>query len=219
MSLLLGIAASAALLSAPEPAAAQAPVPLAELHSVLSHTDYPDDAIRKGEQGTVEFRLNVGVDGRVTGCTVVNSSGSAILDETTCRIMRERPTFRPAIGAGGKPVPGSLESRVSWRLPEDSGETIMLPPVVGAALSAWLDCSEDEAARLKAAGLSPEAIADQALARCTERQADARAKTAEAQLEDVDPDRGIAAIRTHFREQLLSSASARDAGQKASQRD
>lgn len=219
MSLLLGIAASAALLSSTAPAAAQAPVPVAELHTLLQDTDYPDEAIRRGEQGTVEFRLDVGVDGRVTGCTIVSSSGSAILDGTTCRIMSERLTFRPATGAGGKPVPGSFESRVSWRLPEGPGEKITLPPSVIAALSAWLDCTEDEAARLQAATLSAEAIADQALARCTQQEAGARAKMMEAKLPDVDPSRSIAVTRAHLREQLLSLALERQAGQKAAKRD
>ncbi|MBA3525824.1 MAG: TonB family protein [Sphingomonas sp.] len=53
-------------------------------------------ALARREQGRVEFRLDVGENGRVTGCTITRSSGSRWLDSTTCRILRSRARYTPA---------------------------------------------------------------------------------------------------------------------------
>ena len=78
--------------------------------------DYPGAARRAEEQGTVQVRFTVGADGRVSGCTVVGSSGSSSLDSTTCRIFERRFRYSPARDAGGNPVPQTMTQSVSWRL-------------------------------------------------------------------------------------------------------
>jgi TonB family protein len=85
--------------------------------SMLSDMDYPAAAIRAGEEGTSGFRVDVGADGRVTGCTITESSGSATLDETTCRIVSARMVFHPARDAQGRAVPDTFSSRIAWRIP------------------------------------------------------------------------------------------------------
>ncbi len=80
--------------------------------------DYPVEALRRDEQGTVEFELDVGKDGRVRRCTVTASSGSALLDSTTCRLAAERARFEPRTGADGRPAAARYVSRLTWRIPE-----------------------------------------------------------------------------------------------------
>src|SRR4051812_11480989 len=76
----------------------------ADLAGILSDADYPPEAIRKGEQGTVGFRLVVDRRGEVASCEITASSGSAVLDNTTCVIMTSRLHFTPAADAKGRPV-------------------------------------------------------------------------------------------------------------------
>ena len=97
-----------------EPAKARA-----NLASYVSNEDYPDSAIRNEEQGTTGFRLDVGPDGRVSNCTVTSSSGSAALDNATCRLMRSRARFTPATNSSGAKVSDSVSGRIRWVLPAD----------------------------------------------------------------------------------------------------
>ena len=110
-SLLLLVAATAAGLSQEPP-----PAP-AGLSSYFSNDDYPAEALRRREQGTVSFRIAISETGRVSDCQILGSSGSVSLDEATCGIARERLRFRPASDAAGDPVSDTKDFRVVWRLP------------------------------------------------------------------------------------------------------
>ena len=71
-----------------KPALFDRPVkPKADVVAMFSTDDYPLDALRKSEAGTVAVALKIGADGRVTDCVVTGSSGSASLDAQTCRIL------------------------------------------------------------------------------------------------------------------------------------
>lgn len=83
----------------------------------VTNDDYPSKALRAEEQGLVAFRLDVDALGFVTGCTVLISSGSEVLDETTCRLLPRRARFNPALDAEGKPVPGNWQSGITWAIP------------------------------------------------------------------------------------------------------
>lgn len=85
----------------------------------ISDSDYPPAAIRAQEQGRVAFRLGIGADGRVTTCTITASSGSATLDDTTCRILQNRARFVPARDARGVPVEDSVTGALNWILPPE----------------------------------------------------------------------------------------------------
>jgi periplasmic protein TonB len=80
--------------------------------------DYPPAAQRNEEQGTTGFALEVGPDGRVTSCRVTASSGSASLDEATCRLVSKRARFTPGKDAAGNALGGSYSNRIRWKLPE-----------------------------------------------------------------------------------------------------
>lgn len=107
-------------------AAAEAPrivapaQPRTDPQSLISGKDYPASALRKGEQGTVRYLLQIGADGRVRGCRVIRSSGSSSLDSAACRVMTERGRFRPAIDSTGSPAASEEVQAVAWSLPAEA---------------------------------------------------------------------------------------------------
>ena len=89
----------------------------ANLRTLFSADDYPAEAMRNGEQGTVQAELTIDTRGRVKACNIVRSSGYASLDEATCSIMRRRARFRPLHDANGKAVEDHVRTPpVVWRL-------------------------------------------------------------------------------------------------------
>jgi TonB family protein len=97
--------------------AASSVSPKGDVSRWINIDDYPSGALREGREGTVGFRLSVGNDGRVFGCTITKSSGHADLDEATCNGVTKRARFDPAKDTSGARVAGSYQSRVSWKLP------------------------------------------------------------------------------------------------------
>jgi protein TonB len=87
--------------------------------SMFSDDDYPAAALRAEEQGTTRFRIEINSIGRITSCTITQSSGSTSLDQATCRIVRNRTSFRPARDSRGRPVADRRDGEVTWRLPEE----------------------------------------------------------------------------------------------------
>lgn len=157
-ALLLGLASPAAAAAEPQtPTRA-----VANLSTYVTDADYPAEAIRNRQQGIVTFRLQVGSDGRVTGCSILSSSGSSALDAATCRIMRARPRFEPARDAGGRPVPDEITSRIAWRLPTQAE----MPPRLKAAFSLWTSCVMGEASKLAPGDLPAGEVARRSFPPC-----------------------------------------------------
>lgn len=119
----------------PMPPPGSRPQPISR-QSWITSDDYPAAAMRNEEEGSVTVRLDVTPAGRVGGCTILSSSGSASLDSATCRIFRSRARYHPARTAGGEPAAGTVIERVRWELPEDG--TLPLEPAY-AALAVSLD--------------------------------------------------------------------------------
>jgi TonB family protein len=99
-----------------DPAAVATPARPINVGTWLTSNDYPDEAMLVGQAGETNYRLTVGPDGKPTGCTVLVRSGSPSLDDRTCRIMKARGRFTPAIGLDGKPVPGIYSAAVIWSI-------------------------------------------------------------------------------------------------------
>lgn len=91
--------------------------PRGSLASLVSPDDYPAVALREGRSGTTSFSMTIGPDGRATDCRISQSSGSADLDNATCRIMRVRARFNPATDGAGEPISGTYSNRIRWALP------------------------------------------------------------------------------------------------------
>lgn len=79
--------------------------------------DYPTGALAAGTQGRVSMRITVTADGRAGDCAVVQSSGSAAIDEGSCRVARRRARFRPARDAAGRRVAIPVIYTVTWVIP------------------------------------------------------------------------------------------------------
>jgi protein TonB len=107
--------------AAPAPSAAP-PAPTAWPFRRFSDDDYPAAALRGQQQGRVVYRVEIGPDGRVSGCEIRRSSGSAALDAATCRIVRSRARFTPARDSAGRPVADHREGDVLWRLRREEEE-------------------------------------------------------------------------------------------------
>jgi protein TonB len=81
--------------------------------------DYPTRDIRARHTGTVRFRLAIDASGRVSDCTIVQSSGYAGLDDATCRNVTRRARFDPATDSAGERVSGSYAGTIRWVIPRD----------------------------------------------------------------------------------------------------
>lgn len=84
----------------------------------ISADDYPPSAARAGEHGRVTMAWTINPQGRVENCHVTASSGSDILDVTSCRLVTQRARYRPATDASGNPVESSASRSINWTLPE-----------------------------------------------------------------------------------------------------
>lgn len=80
----------------------------------IRDSDYPRGAGEAGVGGTVGVRFVVEPDGRVSGCDVTRSSGSAVLDDTTCRLIVERFRYDPSRDPEGRPVRATIVQNHSW---------------------------------------------------------------------------------------------------------
>ena len=72
--------------------------------------------MREEREGTTGFRVTIGSDGRVTGCTVTSSSGHSDLDAETCKLISRRARFKPALDRDGNPTTDSYSNRITWRI-------------------------------------------------------------------------------------------------------
>jgi TonB family protein len=98
--------------------AARPPKPLVSPVKWFSSVEYPSSALRAERQGSVSFRLSIGIDGKVGQCAVITSSGSSDLDEATCNALVRKARFTPAQAENGAPVAGFYEGKMTWTLPK-----------------------------------------------------------------------------------------------------
>lgn len=79
-------------------------------------SDYPPEALKQHVQGITDFRLHINASGRVDKCDVERSSGSAALDQATCRVIMRRSRFRPAVDNAGSPMDSIYTGMIHWVL-------------------------------------------------------------------------------------------------------
>lgn len=89
----------------------------ANLPALFSTDDYPAAALRAEQQGTAAFAVAIDRTGRVTACSITQSSGSESLDWATCSIVQRRARFSPARDVGGQAVEDRAQGRIRWMLP------------------------------------------------------------------------------------------------------
>jgi protein TonB len=84
---------------------------------LFSTDDYPKKAAKVGMEGRVIARLIVSTRGTVRKCEILESSGWAILDKQTCKILKKRARFSPARNQQGKPIEDIFTTPpIMWRL-------------------------------------------------------------------------------------------------------
>jgi TonB family protein len=91
------------------------PVRAASSGAWLRSTDYPSEALITGQNGVVQFRLDVEADGRIAGCHVLARTSPDVFADTTCRAISRRAKLEPALDAAGKPVRSYYVRRVRWQ--------------------------------------------------------------------------------------------------------
>lgn len=95
-----------------------APRPRNDPSTWITTADYPSGPLRREQEGTARFRLEIAASGKVENCTITRSSGVEQLDQATCRLASRRARFDPARDAADKPVTGSYDGSVRWVIPD-----------------------------------------------------------------------------------------------------
>jgi len=98
-----------------DPIAAQ---PRGNPGSWITDRDYRSSWIRRGMSGQASFQLQISASGRVTGCSIIGSTGHSELDQATCSLIQRRARFEPARDNRGAVTAGTFLSSVNWRIPE-----------------------------------------------------------------------------------------------------
>jgi protein TonB len=82
----------------------------------FSGNDYLAAAVAAHHSGTVDISFTIGVNGRVSGCSVVRSSGYADLDLATCPLLERRARFKPAVDDENRLKATIGTMSVPWRM-------------------------------------------------------------------------------------------------------
>ncbi len=82
---------------------------------------YPQKSRAAGEEGTVEYRVDVNADGELRSCEIIKSSGYSRLDQATCELMIQHVKFTPDVNADGRPLESIIQGEIVWQLPESEG--------------------------------------------------------------------------------------------------
>jgi TonB family protein len=92
---------------------------------------YPSESARLNEEGTVQLKFSVGVDGRVIDSAVEKSSGFRRLDEAA-RQSLSKCTFKPGT-KDGVAVESWASLKYTWKLN-------VFTPCVGSDIAKWKSC-------------------------------------------------------------------------------
>lgn len=95
-----------------------APIPRNGPQGWITNNDYPGSDLRRGNEGTAQYRVVVGSDGRVSRCEIIVSTGHPGLDDATCRHIERRARFDPAKNGEAKPGVGNYTGSVTWQIPQ-----------------------------------------------------------------------------------------------------
>lgn len=104
-----------------------------QVHGHLSPGDVPDGVLPPGGSGGVTVRYVVGIDGRVSGCTVTAPSGVPQIDRVPCPLIARRFRFRPARDTQGRAVAETIVETHTWFEPErrDAARSSRVPTLPG----------------------------------------------------------------------------------------
>jgi Gram-negative bacterial TonB protein C-terminal len=78
-------------------------------------SDYPLKMLDEGQPSIVEFRLDVGIDGKPTGCHIQLTTRPKEFDSAVCNALMRRARFLPALDTDGQPLPSYWQSTVRFQ--------------------------------------------------------------------------------------------------------
>lgn len=87
--------------------------------------NYPEDALRDEDEGSVITWLLVGTDGKAERCGIQSSSGSETLDSHTCSLLISTARFEPARDENGEPIRSIVTQSLTWELDDESDPAIV----------------------------------------------------------------------------------------------
>lgn len=91
------------------------PQPFGDPRHWITDDDYPVGARGFRFRGETAFRLIIDSEGRVADCVVTKSSGSRLLDQTTCTILLRRARFTAPRDSLGRPMPSAWDGIYVWQ--------------------------------------------------------------------------------------------------------
>lgn len=66
------------------------------------------------DRGYAHLLLTVGESGRVTGCSVIQGTGSGPVDDAMCQVMIGQSRWAPALDTAGRPISVQLRYTSTW---------------------------------------------------------------------------------------------------------
>lgn len=84
----------------------------------VTESDYPTPALFQSIGGIVQFRLDVGSNGKVMGCYILSRTSPDLFADMTCRRIKQRARFQPALDSDGNPVNSFFVNKVRFFAPE-----------------------------------------------------------------------------------------------------
>jgi TonB family protein len=91
--------------------------PATQTAGTIEDADYPTAAAGTNQSGRTRVSLSIDRAGQVTQCRVAESSGSAVLDATSCALILQRFRYAPARDAHGGAIASTVARSIVWRLP------------------------------------------------------------------------------------------------------
>lgn len=90
--------------------------PITSSSSWFNSNDYPNEMLRGGYEGIVNFRVIVDATGTPISCHVQSSTRPQAFDDVVCRQVIKRARFHPALDASGKPTKSYYRQSVQFRI-------------------------------------------------------------------------------------------------------
>jgi TonB family protein len=88
---------------------------------------YPEGALKRGEEGTVWFKIGIEKEGWISSCEITQSSGYQALDRETCEIMVQYARVKPVRTPEGRIVRAIQDGRIAWQLPASATRSATAP--------------------------------------------------------------------------------------------
>ena len=80
-------------------------------------TDYPDAALRRGQQAEIMLRLIIEANGKASECVRTDVTEAGLIDVELCKVVMKRGEFEPAADSEGRPLRYYLIQRLRYVIP------------------------------------------------------------------------------------------------------